>query len=160
MRESELEIVSMQEADLDEVVSIAAASFTAPWSRKVFAEELEREWARIDVLRERSADGSSQVVGFCNYWLVHDEVHLLNIAVAPAQRRRGLGLRLMERLLAFAKRHDCRYITLEVRRSNESAIELYRFCGFAAVGYRPRYYTEDNEDAVLMTLDLSENREP
>lgn len=145
----------MREADLDEVVAIAAASFTAPWSRKVFAEELEREWARIDVLRERSADGSSHVVGFCNYWLVHDEIHLLNIAVAPKQRRRGLGLRMMERLLEFAKRHDCRYITLEVRRSNEAAIELYRSCGFEAVGYRPRYYTEDDEDAVLMTLELS-----
>jgi len=159
MRQRALEIVPMRSADLDEVMEIAAASFPSPWPRKVFAEELDREWAHIDVLRERAADGASHVVGFCNYWLVHDEVHLLNIAVAPDQRRRGLALRMMDHLVEFCRRHECRYVTLEVRRSNEAAIELYRSCGFEAVGLRPRYYADDNEDAVLMTLDL-ETAEP
>lgn len=154
MRRRALEIVPMRLADLDEVMVIAEASFATPWPRKVFAEELEREWAYIDVLRERREDGSSHVVGFCNYWLVHDEVHLLNVAVSPERRRRGVALRMMEHLLAFARKHACRYITLEVRRSNVAAIELYRSVGFEAVGLRPRYYAEDHEDAVLMTLEL------
>jgi len=144
----------MTPAELDRVAQIAAASFTAPWPREVFAGELERDWAHIDVLWERATDGTRLVTAYCNYWLVHDEVHLLSIAVAPDRRRRGLAVRLMEHLLEFARRHSGRYVTLEVRRSNEAAIELYRAFGFEAVGYRPRYYAEDKEDAVLMTLDL------
>ena len=154
MRLRKVEIVPMQVADLDEVVDIVNRSFRAPWPRQVFEEELDRDWAYVDVLRLRAESGRSRVVGFCNYWLVRDEVHLLNIAVHPEKRQRGYARLLMDHLLEFARKHECILVTLEVRRSNDPAIDLYRSFGFRAVGLRPRYYAEDREDALVMTLDL------
>jgi [ribosomal protein S18]-alanine N-acetyltransferase len=145
----------MREADLDGVLAIEHGAYRSPWTRQIFAEELEREWARLEVLRERDADGRSRVAGFINYWLVRDEVHLLNLAVDPERRRRGHGRRLMEHLLCFARRQKCRYVTLEVRRSNRAAIDLYKSLDFAPVGVRRNYYVEDQEDALVMLLELA-----
>jgi ribosomal-protein-alanine N-acetyltransferase len=144
----------MRSDDLPEVSVIEAHSFRAPWPDQIFTEELEREWAHLDVVRERDDTGKSRVIAFTNYWLVRDEVHLLNIAVHPDRRRHGFARQLMDHLLAFARRHECRYITLEVRRSNVGAIDLYKHYGFEAVGLRPKYYAEDGEDAIVMTLEL------
>lgn len=141
-------------AELDEVLEIERQAFRSPWSRQLLGEELEREWARIDV-RRRSADDRT-IVAYINYWLVRDEVHLLNVAVHPRERRHGHGRALMDHLIDFARAHRCRYVTLEVRRSNLAAIELYRAVGFQAVGVRPRYYVDDDEDAVVMVLELPE----
>lgn len=146
------EIVPMKITDLDGIMEIERGSFRAPWSRQVFVEELDRDWAHVDLLRS-TKDGS--VLAFCNYWLVRDEVHVLNIAVHPSERRHGHGSRLLEHVVAFATRHRCRYVTLEVRRSNSAAIRLYRKYGFRPVGVRPHYYVEDNEDAIVMLLELS-----
>jgi [ribosomal protein S18]-alanine N-acetyltransferase len=158
VREPRLDIAPMQLGDLDEVLEIERHAFRSPWSRQLLLEELDREWAHVDVLRSR-ADGG-QVAAYLNYWLVRDEVHLLNIAVHPRVRRRGYGRALMDHLLEFARRHRCRYLTLEVRRSNLAAIELYRAVGFEAVGVRPRYYVDDQEDAVVMVLELAEPAAP
>jgi ribosomal-protein-alanine N-acetyltransferase len=146
------EIVPMKVADLDGIMDIERASFRAPWSRQVFIEELERDWAYIDVLKSREA--KAPVLAFVNYWLVRDEVHVLNVASHPTARRQGHAARLLEHVVAFAQRHKCRYITLEVRRSNQPAIRLYRKYGFRPVGIRPNYYVEDNEDAVVMLLEI------
>ena len=145
------EIVPMKAGDLDDIMEIEKVSFRAPWSRQVFIEELEREWAHVDILRERA---SKLVLAFVNYWLVRDEVHVLNVATHPEHRRHGHAARLIEHVVAFAHRHRCRYITLEVRRSNQPAIRLYRKYGFRPVGIRPNYYVEDNEDAIVMLLEL------
>ena len=150
MSEAVLCIEPMTDADLDEVDAIEQCSFPHPWPAQVFRDELTRAWARVDVIR----DGARRVAGFCNYWIVRDEIHLLAIATHPEMRRRGLGARLMRHLVAEARRHQCRYITLEVRKSNQAAIALYRGHGFLAVGLRPRYYQEDGEDALVMTADL------
>ena len=144
----------MQRADLEEVLEIERHAFRSPWSRQIFTEELDREWAYLEVLRERQRDGRSLVVAFCNYWLVRDEVHLLNVATHPDHRRHGHARVLMAHVVDFARRHRCRYVTLEVRRSNQGAIDLYREFDFQAVGIRPRYYVEDQEDAVVMLLEL------
>lgn len=146
----------MQAADLEEVMGIEQHAFRSPWSRQIFSEELQREWAYLDVLRERQKDGSSRIAAYCNYWLVRDEVHLLNIASHPDFRRRGHARQLMTHMVDFARRHRCRYITLEVRRSNQAAIELYRQFDFQAVGIRPKYYVEDQEDALVMLLELDD----
>ncbi len=143
----------MRLADLDQVMEIERLSFPNPWSRQIFIEELEREWAHLEVMRERTARGS-RVVAFCNYWLVRDEVHLLNIAASPEARRRGHAARLLAHIVVTARKLRCRFITLEVRRSNLGAIKLYRSFGFRAVGLRRAYYAEDGEDAVVMLLDL------
>lgn len=156
MRNRRYEILPMREQDLDQVMEIEHASFKAPWSRQVFAEELERDWAYVDVVRDRDDKGRSRVAAFCNYWLVRDEVHVLNVATHPKHRRRGHGARLMRHVVDFAKRHHCRYVTLEVRRSNEAAIELYRAFDFRPVGIRPNYYVEDNEDAIVMLLEFGD----
>jgi ribosomal-protein-alanine N-acetyltransferase len=114
-------------------------------------EELQRDWAHLDVVRERGGG----VIAFINHWLVRDEVHILNLATHPEARRHQHGERLMRHVIEFARAHRCRVITLEVRRSNYSAIHLYRRFGFRPVGVRPNYYVEDGEDAIVMLLDLS-----
>jgi ribosomal-protein-alanine N-acetyltransferase len=156
MNAAALHIEPMTDADLPEVDAIEQCSFPNPWPAQVFRDELARTWARVDVIR---AAAGRQIAGFCNYWIVRDEIHLLAIATHPEMRRRGIGDRLMQHLVREARRHGCRYITLEVRKSNEPAISLYRRHGFLAVGLRPRYYQEDGEDALVMTADL-EGGEP
>jgi ribosomal-protein-alanine N-acetyltransferase len=156
-RPRRFEIVPMRLGDLDQIMEIERLSFRAPWSRQVFVEELDREWAHVDVLRERA---HAPVVGFINYWLVRDEVHILNIATHPDHRRRGHAARLIDHVIEFSKRHGCRYLTLEVRRSNHGALRLYRKYGFKPVGVRPNYYVEDNEDAIVMLLELDPGAPP
>jgi len=149
-----LEIVPMRPADLDEVLEIERLSHRSPWPRQVFIEELARDWAHLIVLKERRA-GGMVAVGFCNFWVVRDEVHVLNVATHPDERRKGHASRVLEHVLEFAARHACRYLTLEVRRGNQGAIKLYRQFGFRPVGIRPNYYVEDGEDAIVMLLELA-----
>lgn len=144
-----LAIEPMLASDLDEVDAIERHSFKTPWPAQVFLDELARDWARVDVARD-----GARIVGFCNYWLVKDEVHLLAIATHPDRRRAGVGRLLMDHLLAIAHARAARLITLEVRRSNAPAIALYEQLGFVAVGVRRAYYAEDSEDALVMTLEL------
>jgi ribosomal-protein-alanine N-acetyltransferase len=148
-RSAPVELVPMRLADLDEVMEVERLSFTYPWSRQIFIEELAREWARLHVVRE-----GGRVVAFSNYWVVHDEVHLLNVAVHPDARNRGHAARLIVEMIAGARRRQSRIITLEVRRSNRGAVKLYRSFGFRAVGLRAHYYAEDGEDAIVMMLEL------
>lgn len=144
-----VEIVPMRPEHLEAVDEIERHSFKTPWPAQVFVEELAREWARVDVALERD-----RVVGFLDYWLVHDEVHLLAIATHPDARRRGIATQLLDHLLALARARSSALITLEVRRTNAPAIAMYERAGFVTVGVRPRYYAEDNEDALVMTLEL------
>jgi [ribosomal protein S18]-alanine N-acetyltransferase len=140
------------EADLDAVMEIERASFPNPWTRQAFTDELCRSWAYLEVLREAA---TSRIIGFCNYWVVLDELHLLNVAVHPEKRRQGHASLLLRHILAQAKHHRSRVVSLEVRASNVAAQTLYQKFGFATVGRRPRYYP-DGEDAVLMDAVLAE----
>jgi len=153
LQQRRFEIAPMTAEALDDIMDIERTSFRAPWSRQVFVEELDRDWAHVDVLRSR--EPRSPVQAFVNYWLVRDEVHVLNVATHPTARRQGHAARLIEHVIAFAHRERCRYVTLEVRRSNQPAIRLYRKYGFRPVGIRPNYYVEDNEDAIVMLLELT-----
>lgn len=130
-------------ADLDAIDEISRHSFKTPWPRQTFVDELTRPQGRLVVAE---ADGA--IVGYANYWLVVDEVHLLAIAVHPDHRRRGLGAVLMADVLAAGA--DARVITLEVRAGNAPAIALYRRHGFAPVATRGGYYGGDGEDAIVM----------
>jgi len=142
----------MEGDDLDAVMEIERLSFRSPWSRQVFLEELGREWAHVDLVREAE---SAAVVAFANYWLVADELHVLNIATHPQQRRQGHATRLLAHMVETARQRTCRVVTLEVRRSNAVAQRLYRRFAFRAVGVRPNYYAEDQEDAIVMLLELA-----
>lgn len=149
-----LDITAMTEGDLDQVIAIQKSAELTGWPRQLFVSELAREWAYLDVAREPGAPDGQEVVGFSNYWLVHDELHLLNIAIRPDRRRRGYARRLLDHMLDFARERGCQLVVLEVRKSNHPAIELYRSYGFTAIGLRARYYAEDDEDALVMSLDL------
>jgi ribosomal-protein-alanine N-acetyltransferase len=107
-------------------------------------EELVRTWARLLVIRE---DG--RVLGYVLFWHVTDEIHLLNVAVDPTERRRGHGRRLVEEVIAYARAHEAAKVLLEVRVSNAPAVALYRQLGFEEFNRRPRYY-DDGEDAIEM----------
>jgi ribosomal-protein-alanine N-acetyltransferase len=89
------------------------------------------------------------------FWLVHDEVHVLNLGTALEARRRGVGRALMEEAHALGRRRGAALSTLEVRRSNAAAIALYRGLGYRQVGIRPNYYAEEGEDAIVMVRDLA-----
>jgi len=150
-REGGPEIRPVEVSDLDDLMEIERVCFPSPWSRQVFLDELSREWARLLVLCP--TPGGSPVA-FINYWIVRDEIHILNVATHPAHRRRGFASRLLGRTLGQAPTLGVRYITLEVRRSNKGAFELYRGFGFESIGVRPRYYVENQEDAIVMLLSL------
>jgi len=149
-------IQAMADTDIDEVMEIERLSFRAPWSRNVFLEELGREWARVDIVRDvETGAGAGAVLAFANYWLVADELHILNVAVHPQHRRQGHATRLLAHMVEIARLNSCRCVTLEVRRSNAVAQGLYRRFAFRAVGVRPNYYAEDQEDAIVMLLEMS-----
>jgi ribosomal-protein-alanine N-acetyltransferase len=145
-------IQPMADSDIDAVMEIERLSFRAPWSRNVFLEELGRAWARVDVVRDTE---TGIPAAFANYWLVADELHILNVAVHPQHRRLGHATRLLAHMVDVARGNSCRCMTLEVRRSNAVAQRLYRRFAFRAVGVRPNYYAEDQEDAIVMLLEMS-----
>ena len=140
-------IEPMTEADLEAVVDIDVAAFREPRDvrEKSLREELARSWARLFVAR---ADGG-RIVGYLLYWHVVDEAHVINVAVAPQERRHGIGRALVGHLLEHAKANGIVKLLLEVRASNAAAIGLYEKAGFTRFNVRDRYYG-DGEDAVEM----------
>ena len=150
---SALALRRMIPGDLDEVMAIEREAFQHPWSAELFARELRHEWSTV-LVAERGAGDRPSIVGFVIFWLVHDEIHVLNIATGRHQRRGGVARTLMRECLAQGRSRGARLATLEVRRSNAAAIHLYERLGFRTVGVRPNYYAEEHEDALVMLLDL------
>lgn len=133
----------LDEADLDEVMEIEAESFVEPWSRALFTEEIVQPTRRYLIALE-----GETVCGYGGIMLVGEDAHLVTLAVAPGHRELGVASRLMVDLVETARRHAVRHLTLEVRESNEAALELYRKFGFEPAGVRKAYYK--TEDAVVM----------
>lgn len=143
--------------DLDAVAALEAESFTNPWTREMLARELAlSEVTRLYVLRQPDR----RVTAFCKCWLIFDELHINTIAVEPARRRQGLALLLMGHVLAEADAAGARRATLEVRRSNEAALKLYDRLGFSVCAVRPRYYTQPDEDALILWKEDLTTRPP
>jgi [ribosomal protein S18]-alanine N-acetyltransferase len=141
----------MVRSDLAAVERISAACFPVPWTIEEFEKELERPYAVMRVLR---ASAQEPVCAFANYWHVADELQVMNIATEPAVRRRGHGRALLQDLIQVGQARRVRWITLEVRRSNDAARALYGSFGFVEQGIRQRYYSDNGEDAVVMHLEL------
>jgi [ribosomal protein S18]-alanine N-acetyltransferase len=138
------------EDDLTGVLAVEAESFTNPWTREMYAWELQnRSVCHIYVVRVPE----ERVVGFCAFWLVFDEIHINNVAIRPAYRARGLGTALMTHVLAEARRLGARRATLEVRASNAGALRLYERLGFYVAATRRHYYTNPVEDALILWRD-------
>jgi len=135
------------DADVDAIVAIEQASFTAPWTREMHVAELANRGVSY-VYVARDHDGG--IVGFCAFWRIGDELHINNLAVSPAMRRIGVASALLETILREGVRLGARRATLEVRRSNEAARRLYERFGFRVAGVRRSYYTSPIEDALIL----------
>lgn len=140
-------------SDLPAVMAIEHQAFSNPWSTDMVKKELTQEWSTVLLCEEVGAHGW-EIRAFAIFWLVADEVHVLNVATDGAARQRGFGRKVMEGALAMGRAQKCMLATLEVRRSNAAAQGLYASLGFRAVGMRPSYYQDNREDAVIMILDL------
>lgn len=113
----------------------------------MFAQELANDFSELELLLV-----DDHPVGFVVYWLVADEVHLLNVVVDAAARGRGHGERLVRRVISVAEEMGAEQVCLEVRVGNGAAIRLYERIGFRVMGRRPKYYADNGEDALLMGL--------
>jgi ribosomal-protein-alanine N-acetyltransferase len=148
-------IERMSLADLDAVEEIERQSFTTPWPPNAYRSELENNRLAHYVV----ARYGEQIVGFAGLWMMVDEAHVTTFAVRTGWRRQGIGERLLLALFELARARHAQVATLEVRPSNTPARRLYEKYGFALTGIRPRYYSDDNEDALIMTTPPIEGRE-
>ena len=142
-------LVRIEAMNEDDVDSVEALDETTGVQREQLYAELERPWSRRWVARH-DVDG---VVGCALAWHVADELHVLNLATRSDRRRQGIGSALMREMVTYARKSGIDHALLEVRRSNATAIALYRAAGFFVTGIRARYYADD-EDAVEMMLVL------
>ena len=133
--------------DLPQLLAIESASFIQPWSRGSFLSELRKVPPSLYLIRRESG---VCVLGYLCFWLVADEIQLLNLAVHPDHRRKGLGRQLVNFLLDQAREKGISKVLLEVRASNQTAIALYRSFNFEVLYTRPGYYEPDGEDAMIM----------
>ena len=137
-------------ADLDAIVALETQAFTNPWPRETLVWELRNsDVTRIYLLRS----DAGAVVAFAVCWVVFDELHINTLAVAPDERRKGVATLLLEHVLAEGSKEGARKATLEVRASNAAALALYERLGFRVTATRPRYYTNPDEDALILWLE-------
>lgn len=131
--------------DVDAVHAIECATFPKPWQREDFVKEMTQNTCA----RYLVAETDGKVIGFAGTWIVLDEAHVTNVAVLEEYRRQGIGKKLTQALMQYAANLGVTYATLEVRRSNERAQNLYKTLGFQYVGVRKRYYEDNGEDAFI-----------
>jgi ribosomal-protein-alanine N-acetyltransferase len=146
-----LSVDEMRLTDIPQVHEVERLSFATPWPQHAFEQELRGNRLARYVVARTTVGGEERVVGFAGVWLMVDEAHITTFGVHPHFRRQGVGRRLLLRLADLAMELRARRLTLEVRVSNTAAQGLYRRFGFTISGTRPRYYTDDGEDAYVMT---------
>jgi len=151
-RTLKIQIRRMCLADVERVHEIDVLSFSLPWPERSFRYELMENPSSRMWVAETGVDGQKVIVGMLGMWLIVDEVHIGTLATHPDYRRLGIASRLMVVALHAAFLEGARLVYLEVRRSNRAAQEMYRKFGFEFSGVRPRYYSDNHEDALLMTL--------
>lgn len=144
----------MNEADLPVILAIEQDSFPTPWTIGMFKKELESEHSWCLCVR-LNTENKSAVAAYIIFWLIVDEAHLHNLAVGKEYRRQGLASRLMRIMKEIAGKNEAVAQTLEVRESNTEAIKLYQKCGFVVKGIRRHYYTDTQEDALIMWADVN-----
>jgi [ribosomal protein S18]-alanine N-acetyltransferase len=143
-------IRKMNVEDVSAVAEIDRISFSLPWPEHTFRYEVtDNRVARCFVAE---AD-KGQIVAAIVSWLVIDELHIATIATHPDFRRQGIGARILKEAFKDASAYGVRRAFLEVRAGNEAAQAMYRKFGFKSTGRRPKYYKDNGEDAILMTLE-------
>jgi ribosomal-protein-alanine N-acetyltransferase len=138
--------------DIQAIFAIEKESFPTPWSRWTFLAELRHSVSHF-LVAGPALPSPWQLWGYIVSWIVADEMHLLNLAVHPEQRRRGIARVLLNRALNQAREQGAKVAWLEVRPSNAAARTLYASFGFKEVGRRPGYYDDTKEDAILLALE-------
>ena len=144
---SEPFIRPIREEDVDSIHEIETLCFAMPWSKESILHDVKENvvarWLVLD-------SGEGDVLAYAGMWFVLDEAHVCNVAVHPDHRRKGYGRMIFDALIELAQENSMSMMTLEVRRSNIAAQNLYHACGFLDVGYRKRYYEDNKEDALIM----------
>jgi len=149
-----VEISDMTLDDIDTVQEVERASFPVPWPANAFRHELgQNRNARYIIAR-----AGGRVAGYAGLWLMVDEAHITTFAVHPDLRRRRIGERMLQRLFEIASEMGADWMTLEVRVSNLAAQRLYEKYGFRRAGVRRRYYSDNNEDALIMWTERIRDR--
>ncbi|MBR5302215.1 MAG: ribosomal protein S18-alanine N-acetyltransferase [Clostridia bacterium] len=147
MQMAEPMIRSIREEDVAQIHEIEKLCFAMPWSEESILHDVKENvvarWLVMD-------DGEGRVLAYAGMWFVLDEAHVCNVAVHPDHRRKGYGVQIFRALEKLAMENSMSMMTLEVRRSNIAAQNLYHACGFLDVGYRKRYYEDNKEDALIM----------
>lgn len=136
--------------DIGKLVEIESRSFSAPWPEEAFYNDIAHN--RFAYYVFITLDGIE--VGYCGVWIILDEAHITNIAVLPEHRGKKLGEQLLFKVMNLAKEAGANKMTLEVRVSNDIAQSLYKKLGFQEGGIRKRYYTDNQEDALVMWVNL------
>ncbi|WP_017473312.1 ribosomal protein S18-alanine N-acetyltransferase [Amphibacillus jilinensis] len=146
----DVNIRPMELDDLDQVTQIEKKSFQTPWSKVLYRKELfENHFAHYFVI-----ENCYQIIGFCGVWLVLDEAQVTNIAIDPIYRGQGYGKMLFQYMLSKAMLNGAKSLSLEVRKTNKAAQALYERFGLEKAGIRKNYYTDNNEDAIVMWVKL------
>jgi ribosomal-protein-alanine N-acetyltransferase len=140
--------------DVARLLELERASHSHPWSEGQLRRELDNGYGTVLCAARAGREPTGRIDGFVVYWVIHDELHVLDVVTAPEARRTGLGRALMTEALADGRGRGATRALLEVRRSNVPAIALYRALGFLHDTVRRSYYP-DGEDAVLMSLALA-----
>ncbi|MEA4814027.1 MAG: ribosomal protein S18-alanine N-acetyltransferase [Oscillospiraceae bacterium] len=147
-RDGRIIIVPMSAENIADLADIERECFSMPWSAEMLREELFNDCASYIVAQDEK---SGEVVGYAGLLVAADEGYITNVAVREKCRRFHIASRLMDVFMNFCEANDLAFITLEVRRSNVSAIALYEKYGFSEAGVRKNYYDAPKEDALIMT---------
>lgn len=147
-----IEIVDTGLEHIDDIAELEKQCFSIPWTSEQLASQLTDNMH----ICLAAVDGEGRTVGYVGLMYVLDEGYISNVAVAPAHRREGIGGMLLDTLRERAMEKGLAFLTLEVRQTNEPAKSLYKKHGYVEVGLRKGYYAKPTEDAILMTLFLSE----
>ena len=136
----------MEEKDIEYIVEIEKEAFTTPWSKEAFKTEINENKLAYYLV----AEVEGKAVAYGGIWLIISEGHITNIAVKEEYKGKGLGNRIVDGLIDYCLELGIDNMTLEVRKSNRVAINLYEKYGFISYGIRPKYYADDGEDAIIM----------
>lgn len=146
---------AMRMDDIPRVLAIERQSFRTPWPRDAYMHELNEN--RLAAYLVAKTDDA--IVGYAGMWVILDEAHVTTIAVDPVYRGQHIGERLLLGLIDAALARGARWMTLEVRRSNDVAQTLYKKYGFREIGVRKGYYSDNREDAIVMWSGNLQDRE-
>lgn len=144
----------MKVEDVDQIMEVERSSFATPWIKDAFVNELTNNHFAYYIV----AVHQERLIGYCGVWVIIDEAHITNIAVHPDYRGKQIGENLLRRVIYLSMVYGATKMTLEVRVSNHVAQALYEKLGFVRKGLRKGYYTDNQEDAIIMWVNLDESK--